>query len=122
MRARRWHRATNAAPGCSGCLDAKACASSGAGVGDEPGGKDSKWVGWLSLVLALALCVGCICAMVCCSQRRVAKRNAAPALDHLLAAQDAQMGADDGPRMASTFMARAEGSFSVPGAGLGAAE
>ena len=43
-------------------------------------------------------------------------------VDHLLAAQDAQMGADDGPRMASTFMARAEGSFSVPGAGLGAAE
>lgn len=79
-------------------------------------------MGWLSLALALALCVGCICAMVCCSQRRVAKRNAAPALDHLLAAQDAQMEADDGPRMASTFMARAEGSFSVPGAGLGAAE
>ena len=43
-------------------------------------------------------------------------------VDHLLAAQDAQMEADDGPRMASTFMARAEGSFSVPGAGLGAAE
>ena len=111
---------TNAALGRSGCLDGKACAKSDAG--DEPGGKDSKWVWWLSLALALSLCVGCVCAMVCCSQRRVAKRNAAPALDHLLVAQDAQMGADDGPRMASTFMARAEGSFSVPGAGLGAAE